>query len=178
MKIKNGDSPELKLKKIDGSDFDLNNLKGKKVYLKYMRFASCMFCNLEVNNLKNKHSEFGKEFEIVLVFHSSVENLNKQMKKHGPLPFTVVADPDFSYYKKYEIERSMGKLLNAFIFKFPKALNAMLKGYIPIKLGGHLDIATADFFLNKDGVVVNSKYSKKDAFDGFEFNEIKEFSLN
>ena len=75
MKIKNGDSPELKLKKIDGSDFDLNNLKGKKVYLKYMRFASCMFCNLEVNNLKNKHSEFGKEFEIVLVFHSSVENL-------------------------------------------------------------------------------------------------------
>ena len=36
-------NPELKLKKIDGSDFDLNNLKGKKVYLKYMRFASCMY---------------------------------------------------------------------------------------------------------------------------------------
>ena len=29
MKIKKGDSPELKLKKMDGSDFDLNNLKGK-----------------------------------------------------------------------------------------------------------------------------------------------------
>ena len=51
MKIKKGDSPELKLKKMDGSDFDLINLKGKKVYLKYMRFASCMFCNLEVNHL-------------------------------------------------------------------------------------------------------------------------------
>ena len=68
-----------------------------------MRFASCMFCNLEVNHLKNKHSEFGKDFEIVLVFHSSVEFLNKQMKKHGPLPFTVLADPAFTYYKKYEM---------------------------------------------------------------------------
>ena len=173
MKIKNGDTPELKLKKMDGSDFDLTNFKGKKVYLKYMRFASCMFCNLEVNLLKNKHSEFGKDFEIVLVFHSSVEFLNKQMKKHGPLPFTVLADPDFTYYKKYEIDRSMTKLMNAFIFKFPKALSAMLKGYIPIKLGGYLDIMTADFFLDKEGVVIRSKYAEKDAFDGFEFSEIK-----
>jgi hypothetical protein len=54
----------------------------------------------------------------------------------------------------------------------------MLKGYIPIKLGGYLDIMTADFFLDKEGVVIRSKYSEKDAFDGFEFNEIKEFSLN
>ena len=178
MKIKKGDSPELKLKKMDGSDFDLNNLKGKKVYLKYMRFASCMFCNLEINHLKNKHSEFGQDFEIVLVFHSSIEFLNKQMKKHGPLPFTVLADPDYSYYEKYEIERSMGKLMNAFIFKFPKAISAMFKGYIPIKLGGYLDIATADFFLDRDGVVINSKYSEKDAFDGFDFSTIKEFSLS
>ena len=107
----------------------------------------------------------------------SVEFLNKQMKKHGPLPFTVLADPDFTYYKKYEIDRSMTKLMNAFIFKFPKALSAMLKGYIPIKLGGYLDIMTADFFLDKEGVVIRSKYSEKDAFDGFEFSEIKEFSL-
>ena len=54
----------------------------------------------------------------------------------------------------------------------------MFKGYIPIKLGGYLDIATADFFLNKEGIVINAKYSEKDAFDGFEFNEIKEFSLS
>jgi hypothetical protein len=37
---------------------------------------------------------------------------------------------------------------------------------------------TADFFLDQNGVVIKSKYSEKDAFDGFEFNEIKEFSLN
>jgi hypothetical protein len=36
---------------------------------------------------------------------------------------------------------------------------------------------TADFFLDKEGVVIRSKYSEKDAFDGFEFSEIKEFSL-
>ena len=42
----------------------------------------------------------------------------------------------------------------------------MLKLYIPIKIEGYLDIATADFFLNKDGVVVN-KILYKDAFDGY-----------
>ena len=34
MKIKKGDAPELKLKKMDGSDFDLNNFKGKKSIFK------------------------------------------------------------------------------------------------------------------------------------------------
>ena len=180
MKIKKGDTPELKLEKMDGSDFDLNNLRGKKVYLKFMRFASCMFCNLEINDLKNKFHEFGKEFHIILVFHSNSQNLKKQMKRHGPLPssMTILADPNFLYYSKINIERSFIKLLKAFVFKFPSALRAMLKLYIPIKIGGYLDIATADFFLDRNGVVINSKYSEKDAFDGFDFSEIKEFSLS
>ena len=61
---------------------------------------------------------------------------------------------------------------------YKRQLSAMFKGYIPIKLGGYLDIMTADFFLDQNGVVIKSKYSEKDAFDGFEFNEIKEFSLS
>ena len=142
-----------------------------------MRFAPCMFCNLEVNHLKDKHNEFSKDVNIVLVFNSSDESLKKQMKEHGPLPFTIVAEYYFSFYKKSEIERSMGKLMNAFIFKFPKAIAAMLKGYIPIKLGGYLDIATADFFLDKVFKVLEVNYSMKDAFDGFEFYEIKEVFL-
>ncbi len=59
----------------------------------------------------------------------------------------------------------------------PKAIAAMLKRYIRCKLGGYLDIATADFFLDKDGVDLEAKYSLKEAFDGFEFFEIKECSL-
>ena len=43
-----------------------------------------MFCNLEINDLKNNFEKFGKKFEIILVFNSSCENLNSQMKKHGP----------------------------------------------------------------------------------------------
>ena len=39
-------------------------------------------------------------------------------------------------------------------------------------------LATADFFLDRDGIVINSKYSEKDAFDGFDFSAIKEFSLS
>ena len=179
MKIKEGDTIELKLKKMDGSEFDLNNLRGKKVYLKFMRFASCMFCNLEINDLKNNFEKFGKNFEIILVFNSSCENLKSQMKKHGPLPphMTILADPNYSYYSKINIERSMSKLMKTFIFKFPSALKAMAFGYIPLKIDGYMDIATADFFLDKDGIVEKAKYSLKDSFDGFEFSAIKDFSL-
>ena len=177
MKLIKGDIPELKLKKSDGSEFDLKNLKGKKVYLKFMRFASCMFCNLEINNLKEKYNEFGKDFEIILVFHSKVDNLMEKMKRHGELPFTVVADPSYFYYKKYGLERSAIKFIKALILKFPLALSALLKGYIPLSIDGFIDIATADFFLDKNGVVLNAKYSVKDIFDGFKFEEIKQFSL-
>ena len=49
MKIKNGDTPELKLKKMDGSDFDLNNFKGKKVYLKYTQEE-----DIKINSAANR----------------------------------------------------------------------------------------------------------------------------
>ena len=41
-----------------------------------------------------------------------------------------------------------------------------------------MDITTADFFINEDSVVVNTKYSEKNSFDGFNFQKIKQFSLN
>ena len=117
------------------------------------------------------------DFEIILVFHSKVDNLMEKMKRHGELPFTVVADPSYFYYKKYGLERSAIKFIKALILKFPLALSALLKGYIPLSIDGFIDIATADFFLDKNGVVLNAKYSVKDIFDGFKFEEIKQFSL-
>ena len=179
MKIKKGDKlEEITLPKDDGSIFNLSETKGKRVLLTFYRIAGCSFCNLRLYEFKKRNKEFGKNFTHVGIFHSPVDHLKLSMKKHGStLPFTVLADTDFKYFKKYEIERSFLKVIAAMLFKPHKIIPAIIKGFIPIRILGYFDIAVTDILINEDGIVEEVYYAKKDIADHFEFNKIKEFSL-
>ena len=179
MKIKKGDKlEEITLPKDDGSIFNLSETKGKKVLLTFYRIAGCSFCNLRLHEFKKRNKEFGKNFTHVGIFHSPVDHLKLSMKKHGrTLPFTILADTDFKYFKKYEIERSFLKVIAAMLFKPHKIIPAIIKGFIPIRILGYFDIAVTDILINEDGIVEEVYYAKKDIADHFEFNKIKEFSL-
>ena len=179
MKIKKGDKlEEITLPKDDGSIFNLSETKGKKVLLTFYRIAGCSFCNLRLHEFKKRNKEFGKNFTHVGIFHSPVDHLKLSMKKHGStLPFTVLADTDFKYFKKYEIERSFLKVIAAMLLKPHKIIPAIIKGFIPIRILGYFDIAVTDVLINEDGIVEEVYYAKKDIADHFEFNKIKEFSL-
>ena len=179
MKIKKGDKlEEITLPKDDGSIFNLSETKGKRVLLTFYRIAGCSFCNLRLHEFKKRNKEFGKNFTHVGIFHSPVDHLKLSMKKHGsPLPFTILADTNFKYFKKYEIERSFLKVITAMLFKPHKIIPAIIKGFIPIRILGYFDIAVTDILINEDGIVEEVYYAKKDIADHFEFNKIKEFSL-
>ena len=179
MKIKKGDKlEEITLPKDDGSIFNLSETKGKRVLLTFYRIAGCSFCNLRLHEFKKRNKEFGKNFTHVGIFHSPVDHLKLSMKKHGStLPFTVLADTDFKYFKKYEIERSFLKVIAAMLLKPHKIIPAIIKGFIPIRILGYFDIAVTDILINEDGIVEEVYYAKKDIADHFEFNKIKEFSL-
>ena len=179
MKIKKGDKlEEITLPKDDGSIFNLSETKGKRVLLTFYRIAGCSFCNLRLHEFKKRNKEFGKNFTHIGIFHSPVDYLKLSMKKHGStLPFTVLADTDFKYFKKYEIERSFLKVISAMLFKPHKIIPAIIKGFIPIRILGYFDIAVTDILINEDGIVEEVYYAKKDIADHFEFNKIKEFSL-
>ena len=179
MKIKKGDKlEEITLPKDDGSIFNLSETKGKRVLLTFYRIAGCSFCNLRLHEFKKRNKEFGKNFTHVGIFHSPVDHLKLSKKQHGStLPFTVLADTDFKYFKKYEIERSFLKVIAAMLFKPHKIIPAIIKGFIPIRILGYFDIAVTDVLINEDGIVEEVYYAKKDIADHFEFNKIKEFSL-
>jgi|TARA_B110000438_G_scaffold291549_1_gene328625 peroxiredoxin len=178
MKIKKGDRiEEISLPKIDGTIFNLSETKGKKVLLTFYRIAGCSFCNLRLNEFKRRFQEFGENFTHVGIFHSPINNLESYMNKHGTLPFIILADEGFKYYKKYEIERSLSKLLAAMIFKAHKIFPALIKGYIPFSIKGYFDIAVTDILINEKGLVEEVYYAKKDIADHFSFDKIKEFSL-
>ena len=111
MKIKKGDKlDEITLPKHDGNEFNLSETKGKKVLLTFYRVAGCTFCNLRLLEFNKRYNEFGPNFTHVGIFHSNVNLLKSNMKKHGPIPFTVLADEKFKYFEKYSIERSWFKL--------------------------------------------------------------------
>ena len=118
-----------------------------------------------------------KNFTHVGIFHSPIDNLQLFMNKHGSLPFTILADADFKYFEKYEIERSFLKMIAAMFFKVHKIFPALMKGYIPTRIKGYLDIAVTDILINEKGIVKEVYYARKDIVDHYEFNKIKEFSL-
>ena len=116
MKIKKGDKlDEITLPKHDGSIFRISETKGKKVLLTFYRVAGCTFCNLRLLEFNRRFNEFGPNFAHIGIFHSNVKLLKANMKKHGPTPFTLLADENFYYYTKYEVERSWSKLIMACI---------------------------------------------------------------
>ena len=178
MKIKKGDKlEEITLPKSDGSMFNLSETKGKKILLTFYRIAGCSFCNLRIHEFIKRYSEFGKNFTHVGIFHSPTDNLQSYMKKHGDIPFTILADSDFKYFEKYEIERSIKKIFYAMLFKVHKVIPAIMKGFIPLNIKGYVDIAVTDILINEDGIVEDVYYAKKDIADHLEFDKIKEFSL-
>ena len=92
MKIKKGDKlEEITLPRHDGNQFNLSDTKGKKVLLTFYRVAGCTFCNLRLLEFNKRFNEFGPNFTHVGIFHSNVNLLKSNMKKHGPIPFTVLA---------------------------------------------------------------------------------------
>lgn len=178
MKINKGDTlEEISLPKPDGSIFNLSETKGKKVLLTFYRIAGCSFCNLRLNELNKRFSEFGNNFTHVGIFHSPVDNLKSYMDKHGELPFTVLADENFEYFKKYDVERSYGKLFSAFIFKVHKFFLAGIKGYLPVQFKGYVDIVPVDILINEDGIVEDVYYGESDIADHMPFDKIKAFSI-
>ena len=178
MKIKVGDKiDEIELPDTNGNMFKLSSTKGKKVLLTFYRIAGCSFCNLRLMEFKKKSDEFGKDFVHIGIFHSPTENLSRTMKKHGKLPFNILADEHFKYFEKYEVERSMGKVFLAMLFKSHKIFPALFKGFIPMPIKGFFDIAVTDVFINEKGIVVDVFYAKKDSADHFRFEKVRAFSL-
>ena len=78
MKIKVGDKiSELSLPNIDGTEFDLVKIQGKKALISFYRYSSCPFCHLRINETINNKNNFGEGFETIAIFNCTLESLQK-----------------------------------------------------------------------------------------------------
>ena len=176
MKLKQGDKiNSLALPSINGDIFNIKNISGKKTLVTFYRFATCPFCNLRIFELNKRYPELGAEFKIVAIFDSKIDFLAKSMKKHDT-PFTILADENFKYFDKYEVEQSAWKFIVGTTLGFLRFCKALSKGYIPLQMKGSLTTIPVDILINTDGIIEKVYYGKNTA-DHLSFEEIKEFAI-
>ena len=176
MKLKKGDKiEELKLPSIKGDIFTIENIKGKKTLLTFYRFATCPFCNLRIFELNERYSELGENFNVIAIFDSNIKHLTLNMKKHDT-PFTILADENFNYFKKFEVEKSTWKFILGTTTGFLRFCKALLKGYFPFVIRGSMITIPVDILINEKGKIERVYYGKSTA-DHLSFEEIKIFAL-
>ncbi len=177
MRLKIGDSiDELELPSISGNTFRIEEIAGQKALLTFYRFASCPFCNLRIFEMNQRHAELGVDFKVIAIFDSPIDFLIKNMKKHDTA-FIILADENFKYFNKYEVEKSAWKFLVGSTKGFFRLCKGLSKGYIPIIMKGSLRTVPVDILINKDGTIEKLNYGLNTA-DHIDFDEIKKFSLS
>jgi peroxiredoxin len=156
-------APEITLPAIDGSTFDMSNVRGKKVILTFFRFSSCPLCNMRIRRITQRWNEFSNDTVMVGVFDAGVGELQKRMKKHE-VPFTLVADEHYDHFEKNGVKKSFGKFMWGAAKSPFTLLQATLRGYVPLTLSiSKLSTIPADILIDEHGKVVEAHYCKDTA---------------
>lgn len=166
---------ELKLPAIDNSEFNIESIQGKRFLLSFYRFAACPFCNLRLHELVTRSAELPDNFEIVAIFDSPLDNLQRYANQHAA-SFPILADEKNIYYKKFNVQHSVMGAVKGAILRMPLALYAMFaKGYIPWTFKGSLTTMPLDILVDESGVV-QAVYYGADEGDHMPFDQIKAFA--
>ena len=76
-KLKIGDdAPNISLPAIDGTNFEMSEMKGKRVILTFFRFSTCPFCNIRINRIVKRWNEFSDDTIMVGVFDAKIGELS------------------------------------------------------------------------------------------------------
>lgn len=166
---------ELQLPAIDNTEFNIETVSGKRFLLSFYRFAACPFCNMRLHQLVTKYDELPDDFEIIAIFDSPLDNLQRYANGHAA-PFPILADETNIYYRKFNVQRSLFGVIKGAVLRMPTVLYAMFgKGYIPWTFKGSLTTMPLDILVDEKGVV-QAVYYGADEGDHMPFRQIKEFA--
>lgn len=162
--IVTGDTaPQFTLPAIDGSTFNMADMKGKRVILTFFRFSTCPLCNMRIRRIVQRWNEFSKDAVMVAVFDAKVGDLQKRMKKHDA-QFVVVADETYEQFNKNGVKKSFFKFMWGAMRSPLTLLQATLRGYVPLTLSiSKLSTIPVDILIDEDGKVVEAHYCKDTA---------------
>lgn len=148
---------QFKSTDIYGKKIDLKNYQGQKVLLSFFRKAACPFCNMAIQQLIKRHSEFEtKGIKIIALFASTKDDVMKYAGKQNA-PFPIIADEKFAIYGKYGIGLSYGGMLKTLLnpVKVWKAING---GFFSLRTIPQDPVLPAEILINEDQTVQRAYY--------------------
>jgi peroxiredoxin Q/BCP len=176
MKIKKQQAaPLFTTSDVNGAPVNLADFKGKKVLLTFYRNIGCPICNLRFHELQEQAGYFkSKGLVLLAVYESAADHMKRYLEGENPYPI-MIPNPDQSLYQRYDIDKSMGKVMKGL---FHGALGKGKKGKKlfkqEIKADGSADRIGADFLIDESGKI-NTAYYGKFLGDHLPVTEIKQF---
>lgn len=142
----------------DGSTLTLKDLKGKKVWISFFRYASCPLCNLRIHELIKEHSKLKEQgIELLAVFQSSKESVDQYVAKQD-VPFPIICDPEQKLYDLYNIQESFTGLISIKVMF--RMIAAMLKGFFIGKVEGSFTRLPAEYLIDESQMIKHIYYGK------------------
>ncbi|MBX2843001.1 MAG: AhpC/TSA family protein [Flammeovirgaceae bacterium] len=160
----NVSAPIFNLKDVFGRSINLEDYKGKKVFIAFFRHAGCPFCNLRVHFLQKKHEELrAKNLEMIFFFESPEKVLLNSTFHKEISPIPLIADPEKIWYETYGIENSKSKSMKSHLTHFIQtAVKAKLKG-LPLHLMAEnesINTIPAEFLVDENLIIRKIHYAK------------------
>lgn len=165
-------SLDITTKDIEGNDFSLSTLKGKKVLLSFFRFSTCPFCNLRLHTLAKEYEHLN--VEIIAIFESSDDNLQKHLP-HYEVPFIIISDKQRRFYREYGVDRSLIGMLKGIFTRPIEMMRGMMLSGVPFIVDGNVTQMPADFLIDENGIIRDVYYGK-DEGDHMPLETIKRFT--
>ena len=141
-----------------GHPFDLDELRGRKVWVAFFRYASCPLCNLRVSAIIACYARWeAAGLTVVAVVQSPPHRVAEFMGKQNP-PFTILCDPSEALYARFGLETSLRG------YAHPKNIAVMAQaakaGFTPSpKMDGSKTRLPADFLIDRDHLIADAFYA-------------------
>jgi peroxiredoxin len=159
----NENAPTFTITDSKGDSINLENYKGKKVFLAFFRYASCPVCNFRMHEIiENYEALKAKGYVFIAVFESNNETLQEYLKDNE-VPFPIIGDPELVLYKKYGVKKSFWQMVGSVFNKETRSHLKQGKVYVKgkkIKRDGNMSRIPADFIIDENGKISIAYYGK------------------
>ncbi|MFN8438742.1 MAG: redoxin domain-containing protein [Cytophagales bacterium] len=161
--LKKGDlAPTIVTQDCKGNNINLNEWKGQKIWVSFLRYAGCPVCNFRVHELLKNYDQIVKSgYKLIAIFESEQVVLNKYASDYN-IPFTLIGNPDLNIYNDYKVEKSNGAIVKStFSSNTFHAMKSGKKEFTEkIKRDGSLNRIPADFLIDENGIIETAFYGK------------------
>jgi len=176
LKLAKGDyAPDFDLVDVNGDQVKLSNYDNGYVFINFMRYSGCPFCNLAIHRLTIESPTLKKNgCQIIAFMQSEKQNIVDNIYNRHSIkpPFPIIADPGELHYERYGVEISVSAAFQT-ITKIPHWLKSVRDdGYIDSRIEGNKFLVPAAFLVDCSTQKIVIAYYGSNYYDHATFTDI------